>query len=165
MGMRKSPSVGEHPVLSKTADYALRALLVLGRRGMTRPLPAEAIAELTGTPPNYTSKTLYALARAGLLRSMRGPTGGFALARPPEAITVAEIVDVFADAPRTPQCLLGTGPCNGANPCSAHLQWKHVTHAARAPFLATTIADLLVGAPPLQRPSSTPAPGGAAGAS
>jgi Rrf2 family protein len=144
--MRNSSSFEDRPVLSKTADYALRALLVLGRRGTGRPLPAETIAELTGTPANYLSKTLYALARDGLLRSSRGPAGGFALAVPADAITIAQIADVFAEPVPQRQCLLGTGPCNAAAPCAAHHHWKRVAIAAREPLITTTIADLLVGA-------------------
>ena len=141
--MRNSSSPGERPLLSKTADYALRALLVLARRGVGRPMAAEAIAELTGTPPNYTSKTLHVLARAGMVRGTRGPAGGFALAVDPDAITVAQVAEVFAEPAGTPRCLLGSGPCNAAAPCTAHHQWKRLAQAAREPLESTTIADLL----------------------
>lgn len=151
--MRNSSSPGQHRILTKTADYALRALLVLARHGAGRAMSAEHIAELTGTPPNYTSKTLYALARAGLLRSMRGPTGGFALGVDPGSISIAHVIDVFADPPEIPRCLLGTGPCDSTNPCAAHEHWKRVATAARAPLLSTTIADLLVDAGPVAVPT------------
>lgn len=147
--MRKSSDYGQNPVLTKTADYALRALLVLARHGVGRAMPAEGISDMTGTPPNYTSKTLYALARAGLLRSMRGPSGGFALVSDPADITIAQIADVFADAPRIPRCLLGTGMCDSDHPCAAHEQWTRVAAAARAPLLTTTLADLLADAGPV----------------
>jgi len=159
--MRNPYAPPTHPLLSKTADYALRALLVLARRDLGRPLSAEAIAEATGTPPNYTSKTLYALGRAGLLRSMRGPTGGFLLAKPAYEISIAEIVDVFADPPRTPRCLLGNRPCDSASPCSAHGHWTRVAAAARHPLVTTTLADLLAQDPgSASRPTAIPsAPG------
>src|SRR5687767_10087942 len=101
----------DKPVLTRTAEHALRALLVLARHGNERPLSAETIAELTGAPSNYLSKTLIALARAGLVHSTRGRSGGFVLATTPESITVANIADVFAEPSRTRQCLLGTGRC------------------------------------------------------
>lgn len=153
--MRNSVAPGnQHPVLSKTADYALRALLVLARHGTGRSMPADVIAELTGTPPNYTSKTLYALARAGLLRSTRGPSGGFALAVGPDAISIARIMDVFSDPPVRPRCLLGTGPCDHRNPCAAHSSWTRVAAAVREPLVTTTLADLLEGAGPVEVPPS-----------
>ncbi|MGH7695868.1 MAG: RrF2 family transcriptional regulator, partial [Gemmatimonadaceae bacterium] len=101
----------DKPVLTKTAEHALRALLVLAHCGRGKPLASAAIAELTGAPANYLGKTLLALARAGLVRSCRGRTGGFELAVPAEAITVARIADVFAEPLAARQCLLGTGRC------------------------------------------------------
>jgi Rrf2 family protein len=147
--MRNSTTLVAHPVLSKTADYALRALLALARHGAGRPLPADSIAELTGAPANYMGKTLYALARAGMLRSARGPSGGFALAVAPESITIARIADVFAEAPTHPRCLLGARACDPAKPCTAHDRWTRVAADAREPLISTTIADLLADAEPV----------------
>ncbi|HEX6051596.1 MAG TPA: Rrf2 family transcriptional regulator [Gemmatimonadaceae bacterium] len=152
-------------MLTKTADYALRALLVLARRGPGRSLAADAIAEMTGTPRNYTGKTLYALSKAGLVKGTRGPTGGFTLAKPAEEITIAAIADVFAEAPLWPLCLLGAEPCNPERPCPVHHRWTRVVHAAREPLMTTTIADLIGemnggDAPPAASPTNL-APGSA----
>lgn len=130
-------------MLSSTADYALRAILVLARGFGQRPLRADEIADATGTPRNYTAKTLNALAKAGLVTSSRGPAGGFTLAVAPGQLTVARVVDLF-DAPRPhTRCLLGTGPCNPARPCAAHQRWTEITNAQRAPLAATTVAELI----------------------
>ncbi|HEX8906653.1 MAG TPA: Rrf2 family transcriptional regulator, partial [Longimicrobiaceae bacterium] len=69
-------------MLSKTAEYALRALLVLARRGARggAAVRAEEIADAVGAPRNYMSKTLHALAKQGFVASARGPLGGFTLA-------------------------------------------------------------------------------------
>jgi Rrf2 family protein len=106
-------------------------------------LTADRIAEVTGTPRNYMSKTLYALAKGGLVRSMRGPAGGFALAKPAESISVADVAAIFAETPRTQRCLLGTGPCNPAKPCAAHHRWMRVQNAAQMALSATSLADLI----------------------
>ena len=137
-------------MLSNTTDYALRAILVLARRGAGRTLRADEIADAAGAPRNYMAKTLNALTKAGLLTSTRGPTGGFALAVPPANLTIARIVDVFEVPRRTPHCLLGTGRCNPAEPCAAHQRWTAITAAQREPLASTTVADLL-GAPPSRR--------------
>ena len=130
-------------MITRTAEYALRALLVLARGDNSRPLTADRIAEVTGTPRNYMSKTLYALAKGGLVRSTRGPTGGFALARAAASISVADVVAIFVEPPRTHRCLLGTGTCNSAKPCAAHYRWSSVRNAAQAALSATTLADLI----------------------
>lgn len=132
--------------LSRTAEYALRAMLALANHGRGQVLAAERLAEMTGTPANYLGKTLYALVKAGLLRSVRGRTGGFALALPPSEIGIARIADVFVEPSPPRPCLLGTGPCTAEHPCVAHDRWSAVTAAARAPLARTTLADLLAGA-------------------
>jgi cysteine desulfurase len=134
----------DKPVLTKTAEYALRALLVLAHCGRGKPLASAAIAELTGAPTNYLGKTLFALERAGLVRSRRGRTGGYELAAPAEAITVAQIADVFAEPLAARQCLLGTGRCNAAAPCAAHHRWHRLTSEVHEALSSATIASLLV---------------------
>lgn len=145
--MQKSRFPGD-PVLSKTADYALRALLVLARSD--RAVTADEIAGLTGAPANYLGKTLGTMARAGLVRAARGRTGGFSLAATADSITVARIAQVFSEPREHRQCLLGTGRCNAADPCGAHHRWKRLMAAVSEPLEATTIADLLgIGTPPI----------------
>ena len=136
-------------MLSQTADYALRATLVLARRHGEGPVRVERIAAATGAPRNYLSKTLHALGKAGIVSSARGPAGGFTLAVAPDALTLARVIDCF-DGPRTQtRCLLGTGPCDPARPCAAHRRWTAIADARRAPLATTTVADLLAGDAPL----------------
>ena len=130
-------------MLSRTADYALRAVVLLARRHGGRPMSADEIATMLGAPRNYMSKTLNALARRGVLTSMRGPGGGFALAIPPDALSVATVIDVFADTrPVVARCLLEDRPCNLDEPCAAHRRWTAITRVAREPLMGTTIAEL-----------------------
>ena len=130
-------------MLSNTADYALRAMLVLARAHGRRPVRADEIADATGAPRNYLAKTLNALAKAGLVVSARGPLGGFTLAAAPAAVTVAQVVDCFDEPRPHTRCLLGTGPCDAAHACAAHRRWTSVLAARRAPLATTTLADLL----------------------
>jgi Rrf2 family protein len=132
-------------VLSSTADYALRAILVLAKHRGTRALRADEIADATGSPRNYMAKTLNALAKAGLVTSARGPLGGFIIACDPHELTVASIIDQFDEPRPQRRCLLGTAPCDPAKPCAAHHLWTAITTARRAPLATTTVADLLAG--------------------
>ncbi|MEW5915652.1 MAG: Rrf2 family transcriptional regulator [Gemmatimonadota bacterium] len=141
--MFKSPFNHESPLLTKTAEYALRALLVLARHGNGQPLSAVKIARMTAAPSNYLSKTLLTLARTGLIRSTPGRSGGFELLERPDQITVAQIADLFAEPRWSRHCLLGTGVCDSSTPCAAHWRWHAVIRAARAPLLDTTLASLL----------------------
>jgi Rrf2 family protein len=130
-------------MLSRTADYAVRAVVLLARHHGERLVSADEIASVLGAPRNYMSKTLNALVRRGVLTSMRGPGGGFALAISPETLSVAMVIDVFADArPVVARCLLEDRPCNLDEPCSAHRRWMTITHVARDPLVTTTIGEL-----------------------
>ena len=105
-------------MLTQTADHALRALLAIARHGGERPLRVDEVAELTGAPRNYLGKTLGALVKAGLLRSARGPLGGFTLAVDARAITVTRVADLFTEprAPRRPACVRTDGPDDPRRP-------------------------------------------------
>lgn len=137
-------------MVSLTADYALRAILLLANQEHSRAISADEIAIATGAPRNYMAKVLNVVAKAGLVTSMRGPSGGFSLALPAAGITLGRIIDLFDTVPLNPRCMLGSRPCDLTRPCRAHDAWTAVTSARRSPFLNTTIADLLQGriAPP-----------------
>ena len=143
-------------MLSITSDYALRAVLLLGRAYGGRPLRADEIADATGAPRNYLAKTLNALAKAGVVTSARGPQGGFALAVAPSALSVARVVDCFDEPRPQTRCLLGTGPCDAARACAAHHRWTAVTAARREPLATTTVADLIGDRAPAADAASLP---------
>lgn len=134
------------PLLSQTAEHALRAVLYLGRRPDGSFTSAQEIAEALGAPSNYMSKTLRVLARHGILRSVRGPSGGFTLAVSPEALTPARIVEAVDDVRVPAMCLMGTRPCHPGRPCAVHARWDELRSRVLGPLEDTTIADLLADA-------------------
>lgn len=138
-------------MLSQTSEYALRAVLYLAQDRSGVPVKLEQVAQALDAPKNYLSKTLHQLARAGVLLSGRGPSGGFLLAVPAERMTLADVVAPFEpSATLARRCLLDHGECSDSNPCVAHARWKWVAGPMRAFFSETTVAELLGGgrAPP-----------------
>jgi Rrf2 family iron-sulfur cluster assembly transcriptional regulator len=130
-------------MLSRTADYAVRAAVLLARHRGERLVSADEIASVVGAPRNYMAKTLNVLVRRGILTSMRGPGGGFALAVPADILTVSAVIDVFADVrPPAARCLLEDRACNLDAPCSAHGRWMTITRIARGPLVEMTIGEL-----------------------
>ena len=144
-------------MLSRTAEYALRATLYLARRQADGPVSAEAVATALGAPANYLSKTMQQLAREGILASVRGPGGGFALAERADTLSIARVVAPFEESHGTGRCLLGDRPCDAAAPCAAHQRWTAIRETATRPLATTTIADLLEDGP-------TPGPASASAA-
>lgn len=130
-------------MISRTAEYALRAVLLLSRHEGEELLNADELADTLGAPRNYLSKTLNALVRHGVLTSTRGPRGGFALAVSPAELPIATVIEIFAE-PRAEfkVCMLGNQLCNPASPCAAHECWTNITVRAREPLMRTTIAEL-----------------------
>jgi Rrf2 family protein len=77
--------------VSAKADYAVRAAVELAVAGQ-EPLTAEIVAQRQQIPVQFLQKIFHELQRARLVASQRGPEGGHRLARPPEEITVADIL-------------------------------------------------------------------------
>jgi Rrf2 family transcriptional regulator, iron-sulfur cluster assembly transcription factor len=130
-------------VLSNTAQYALRAMLYLGERAGAGPIRVDEIADDLGVPRNYLSKILHTLAKEKVLFSLRGPRGGFELARPTASVTLYEVVEPFHDIEARRTCLLGRKECSDINPCVIHEQWKGVATEVARFFRDTTLADVV----------------------
>lgn len=129
-------------MLSRTSEYALRALLFLARPGTTV-VPAGRIAEATGAPAGYLAKTLQQLTQAGFVRAVRGRFGGYGLARPAIDISVGEIAGVFATEGSENMCLLGAHPCSSETPCTAHQTWQAAQAQAMEAVEDLRLADLI----------------------
>ena len=129
-------------MLSQPAEHAVRAVLHIAAHqddGAVRVLDTAAALRV---PQNSLSKTLHQLARAGLLASTRGPSGGFRLALPANQLSLHKIIATFAAA-GAQRCLLGNGTCGETPGCEVHAQWAPIAAQMRDFFGTTTIADLL----------------------
>jgi len=94
--------------LSKRTDYALLALSYLARAEGGRAVRAREIAEEHDIPVELLSKILQKLARAGMLASAPGPTGGYVMARIPDEISVGSVIAaVEGGAPALVACMKG----------------------------------------------------------
>lgn len=133
---------GTPVILSQTAEYALRAVVLLADRDSDAPAKVGELADALEIPQNYLSKTLNALARTGVLASMRGKGGGFRLARTADRITLLEVIDPFDHFSTGRSCLMGKGECSDTDSCAAHATWKEVAMKVTTFFAKTTLADL-----------------------
>lgn len=78
--------------ISARADYAIRAVVELAAAGPAPAVKAEALASAQGIPLRFLLNILVQLRRSGIVRSIRGPEGGYRLARPAGDITLADII-------------------------------------------------------------------------
>lgn len=81
--------------ISKKAEYALRAALILAAAAPGRTLQIQELAESGAIPVKFLEQILLALKNGGLLRSKRGVGGGYQLDRPPRSISVGEIITII----------------------------------------------------------------------
>ena len=114
--------------VTSKSRYAVVALAELARSG-TEPVPIGQIAERRGMPVQFLEQLFSTLRRAGILTSHRGAKGGYTLARPPEDITVLEVV----------QALDGVVGEEGKE---AGGIWAEGVEALRETFRSNTIADI-----------------------
>jgi Rrf2 family protein len=79
--------------LSRAAGYAVQGLVLLADRDPSRPVPSHELAREGGMPELFLLKALLALVRSRLLVSLKGPHGGYRLAKPPKEISLLEIIE------------------------------------------------------------------------
>lgn len=127
-------------IISKSCEYALRAVVQLAEQPDGLHSTA-ALATRAGIPIGYLSKVLQELARAGIVHSKPGRTGGFQLARDATNIAVLEVVNAVSPIERIRTCPLGN-PAH-AMLCPLHRRLDDVAQAAEQAFQDTTIAQLL----------------------
>ena len=136
--------------LPEGVEWALHCSWLLAQARDGDALTARRLAEFYGLPEAYLAKLLKALVRAGLLSATSGPRGGFRLARPPGAITVADVVEAVEGRGALFQCTeirqRGPVPLTGAacrKPCGIAEVMYRAERAWRNELAATTIADLI----------------------
>lgn len=131
--------------ITARTEYALLALLELANREEDRPLQSRDIAAKASIPKPFLDQLLLDLRRAGLVRSIRGPGGGYALGRPPSGITLREAVTAVEGADVAPPCALKSqdgAPCRRAPQCALHEVWREIDEATNRILTTTTLADL-----------------------
>jgi len=129
-------------MISKTAVHAVRALAALAELPAGAYAGAAEIAEQIGAPRNYLGKLLKTLADARLVESQKGKGGGFRLARPPEEISILDLVEPIDRVSRWSGCFLGGPRCSDRAPCAVHERWGKVRDVYLRFLRQTTLADL-----------------------
>ncbi len=130
--------------MSKLADYGIVLMTELAWRGEAdENLSATELAGRTGLPAPVVSKILKALTKEGLLRSQRGANGGYALARLPERITVAQVIRAMEGPIAMTECLEPHGDCRQEAVCPVRRNWNKINLAVEAVLDSITLLDML----------------------
>lgn len=101
------------------------------------------IAQEEEIPSHFLAKILQQIARKGLLKSSKGPTGGFCLKVPANKLRLIDIIDAVDGVSTFTACAGGLPECNAARACSLCDRWKPVQARIMVFLGKTTIADLV----------------------
>src|ERR1035437_4901084 len=129
-------------IYSRSAEYANRAFVNLaqvpeGKYAMVKNIAAQEVI-----PAHFLAKILQQLARKGLLRSSKGPTGGFSLRVDANDIRLLNIVEALDGLAPYQQCASGLSECSDDMPCSMHDSWIALRSRIMDYLGKNTIADL-----------------------
>src|SRR3990172_6230061 len=102
-------------LFSRQCEYALQAVLYLALQPEGVRTSIRDLSKRIQIPHHFLAKILQQLVYKGLLRSQKGPTGGFSLDRPAKAITLFNIVEAIDGVEFTTKCVLGFPECSGKN--------------------------------------------------
>lgn len=143
-------------MISQSAEYALRAVIVLAR-SPDRSLTTQAISKETRVSAGYLAKMMQTLARADIVSARRGVHGGYRLAVPADKLSVLQVVRAIDPSRRITRCPLSLA--SHTCPCPLHKRLDDAAATMDIAFEKTSIAELLEG--PIQtmvEASSPPGP-------
>jgi Rrf2 family protein len=129
--------------VSRRTDYATRALLVLSLEG-GGPLKLEELASRTAVPQSVLEQVMPTLRTAGIVRSERGPTGGYRLNKSAEEITLERVVRLFQGQLAPIGCATrhNPEPCPMTVGCTLREVWQEIRDATISLLGGVTFADL-----------------------
>jgi Rrf2 family protein len=127
--------------LTTRTRYGLRSLFYLANQNHNRAVPVREIAKEEEVSADYLEHLLHALKGAGLVKSIRGATGGFKLAKPAEEITLKDVFKALGEKIEPVWCMNGDKVCHRAAHCNSRPVWKKLESLLEEFTSNTTLAD------------------------
>jgi Rrf2 family cysteine metabolism transcriptional repressor len=130
--------------VSTRSDYGLRALIELSTHYGAGPMQSSEIALRRHIPEQYLDQLLTALRKAGFIRSMRGPSGGHELVRPPSEICIREVIETL-EGSLSPVSWLDEPPELTDHPhqCGQREIWERIRDTTAEILSSYSVADLV----------------------
>jgi len=127
---------------SKGCQYAMSVLAYVTEHHEEGRFSLKQVCEKLDLPEFFTRKVFQDLVQAGFVHAHRGPGGGYSLSRPPEEISLLDLIYTVEGADTFDHCIMGLPQCDPDNPCPLHETWS----ASRVHLLERlrnqTLADL-----------------------
>ncbi|MBJ02985.1 MAG: Rrf2 family transcriptional regulator [Planctomycetes bacterium] len=129
--------------ISRSSEYAIRAMTYLAQKHGQGFQLSRDIAETLGIPGPFLGKILQPLVLRGLLHSQRGRSGGFHMIHRPTEVTLFQIVDAQEHLSATRKCLLGQAECSDERACPMHEYWDNCSESFLALLAQTTLQNVV----------------------
>ena len=131
-------------ILSKSFGYALRGILYIAKmKDEERKVQIDEIATNLSIPKHFLGKIMQQTVKAGLLKSTKGPYGGFFLANETLGTPLIRLVEITDGMDQFKICVLKLKYCDGSNPCPLHYEMENIRKNFLSVFTGITIGDLL----------------------
>ena len=131
--------------MTKQSDYGVRAVLHLARLPFGEVVQTKEIAACEDIPRKYLPSIIRILARAGLIRTLRGNHGGVMLARPPEEINLRDIIEAVEGPISLVTCMSGPNQCDHEHNCILVPVYANLQEMMVRQLQSTTFADIISG--------------------
>lgn len=128
--------------ITSKGRYAVRIMAELAKNS-NEYMPVVEIAEKQNITPKYLEKIISMLAKAKLITSTRGASGGYKLLKEPKEYTIAEILKVTGDLPNIAPCLLDEKSCPNYSHCDSIGCWEKLNKLIYDYLAKITLEDLL----------------------
>ena len=131
--------------LSTKGQYGVRAMYEIARAGSVGPVTIRQISERQNVSVSYLEQILNTLRKSGIIQSVKGPGGGYVLAREPEKISIGEILRELEGPVAITSCLDPSEGCIRVDSCVTHLLWKSLGENIEQFLNSMSLKDLLAG--------------------
>jgi Rrf2 family transcriptional regulator, iron-sulfur cluster assembly transcription factor len=129
--------------VTRAAEYGVLGLISLARREPGQVVMLGTVSREQRIPRTFLAKIFQSLSRAGLVRSVRGTRGGFALARPVEQITTLDVIEAIEGRIAFQRCLQAPARCPHHGGCPLCGLFEQAQTQVRDVFAQTTLAQLV----------------------
>jgi Rrf2 family iron-sulfur cluster assembly transcriptional regulator len=131
--------------ITARGSYAVRALVDLASQTGTRPVSLREIAARGHISVSYLEQLFLKLRRRELVRSVRGPGGGYLLARTADSISVAEVIEAVEEKIEPIYCVRPSSDriCSLESCCAAHLVWKGLAERMRSYLSSVNLEEMV----------------------
>ena len=129
--------------LSTRGRYTTKAIVDIALNYTKGPAMLREIAERQGISQRYLGQLIIPLAEAGLVKGIRGRRGGFILAKPPEQITLSEVIRISEGKISFEECVDNPELCEKSDSCVLRDVWSETIEAVDKVLNSTTLQDLI----------------------